>query len=165
MGNRREAKKIKRRNAQAAKHLEGHPAPREKQRIRAVARDNDNSALVRWSFQCVDTRPLLKSVHWSLSPEETAQVLGHLEHIQEKTWNECYQERAHGHKKNHSQPVKSLAKAAQVRLGELEVLHEELFRFRFNSTWRLWGYREGQKFYVLWFDRDHEVYPVGKKHT
>lgn len=34
--------------------------------------------------------------------------------------------------------------------------------FRVNGKMRLYGYRAQHYFYIVWFDRNHEVCPVGK---
>jgi hypothetical protein len=35
---------------------------------------------------------------------------------------------------------------------------EELYRFRFTGTQRIWGIRDRRTFRVLWWDPDHQVY-------
>jgi hypothetical protein len=40
-----------------------------------------------------------------------------------------------------------------------------MFRFRLAGERRLWGYRVGRTFHVVWWDWDHKVYPTEKKHT
>lgn len=36
----------------------------------------------------------------------------------------------------------------------------ELFEFRFSRRGRVFGYRTGQIFNIIWFDRNHEVNPM-----
>ncbi len=60
--------------------------------------------------------------------------------------------------KDHSDPLHKLCSKAQKRLGELSIDHDELFRFRFSGTERLWGVRDTDDFFVvLWWDPCHEV--------
>lgn len=37
---------------------------------------------------------------------------------------------------------------------------DELFRFRLGNLPRLWGILDGDIFYPVWWDPDHEVYPL-----
>jgi hypothetical protein len=66
--------------------------------------------------------------------------------------------------KHHYQGVDTLAAQAQARIvaAGLEEVVNEVFRFRLGSTKRLWGFVADAVFYVLWWDRDHKVYPVDR---
>ena len=75
------------------------------------------------------------------------------------TWGQIEQNR----KLNHSVAVGKLTGAAQRRLAELNQDDvDELFRFRFGSTGRLWGIRDQATFKVLWWDPHHKVCPSTK---
>lgn len=82
------------------------------------------------------------------------------------SWGEIEQHRTGGrtaHKKHHSQEISSLAPAAQAdaakaKLGE--TFGDEMFRFRLGGEQRLWGFRDGRVFHVIWWDPDHDVYPT-----
>lgn len=66
--------------------------------------------------------------------------------------------------KHHDQEISSLCSEARQRLAVLQLDREledaKLFRFRVGGTERLWGFRRGGCFYVLWWDPDHQVYPT-----
>ena len=86
-----------------------------------------------------------------------------------KTWNELLAERTHSggqmHRKHHAQAVETLEVAARQRITERkldEVFGDDIFRFRDGNMKRMWGFRDGQDFYVLWWDPNHLVYIVGK---
>lgn len=57
------------------------------------------------------------------------------------------------------------------RLNELyvndngEIFEDVIGRFRLNGKIRLYGFLRGHEFHILWWDRNHEVWPSRKKHT
>ena len=56
--------------------------------------------------------------------------------------------------------------AAQERLRELRLDdRDHISRLRMSGTGRLYGLRERERFYVLWWDPDHQIWPSRKKHT
>jgi len=60
-------------------------------------------------------------------------------------------------------PVGDLCAAAQDRLAELrQDDRDELWEIRITSEARLWGIREGDRFYLLWWDPEHEVCPSSR---
>lgn len=77
------------------------------------------------------------------------------------TWAQIEQNK----KNNHSVSVEDFVSAAQARIEELQLDVDELFRFRFTGTQRLWGIRDRERFKILWWDPDHKVCPSKKKHT
>ncbi|GAJ96191.1 hypothetical protein [Rhizobium rhizogenes] len=64
------------------------------------------------------------------------------------------------HKKHHSQPLDSLCEEAQLRWIEIGREEDELFRFRTGGKQRIWGFRTGHVFNVVWWDAEHQIYPV-----
>jgi len=64
------------------------------------------------------------------------------------------------HKKHHAQPLDSLCEEAQLRWIEIEREEDELFRFRTGGKQRIWGFRTGHVFNVVWWDSEHKIYPV-----
>jgi len=102
---------------------------------------------------------------WNLSSAEHQTFLDFLRDMQALRWNEIFRQAAGGHKKHHYQAADTLCRQAQDRLAELGLdLQEELFRFRLAGTVRVWGVFIGasHQFFLLWWDRDHQVYPTGK---
>ncbi len=64
------------------------------------------------------------------------------------------------HKKHHSQPFDSICNEAQDRWIEIGRVEDELFRFRTGGKQRIWGFRTGHVFNVVWWDAEHQIYPV-----
>lgn len=64
--------------------------------------------------------------------------------------------------RNHDHEVPELGKAAQNRIKQLPEAEERIFRFRLSNKTRLWGFRSGDLFRVLWYGPKHKVYPVGR---
>ncbi len=82
-------------------------------------------------------------------------------------WSELEAQRTGGksnrHRKHHDQPITSLVAEAQedIRRARLdETFGEDIFRFRISGEKRLWGFRSGRVFHVVWWDPDHRVYPT-----
>jgi hypothetical protein len=63
-------------------------------------------------------------------------------------------------------PVHKLCAAARKRLTEVELDDlDELWELRPQGKERIWGVLDGNVFYVLWWDPEHQVCPAPKKHT
>ncbi len=81
-------------------------------------------------------------------------------------WSEILQQRSGGHQKHHDQELSSIVQEAQDRwINDLGREEDMLFRFRTTGKGRIWGYRNGPHFSVVWWDAEHQVYPVEKKNT
>jgi hypothetical protein len=76
------------------------------------------------------------------------------------TWREIRQLTAGGHRRHHFQPVESVCQEAQNRFEDLQLDLEQLFRLRHGSTLRIWGHLVGPVFRIIWYDRQHRVYPT-----
>ena len=124
---------------------------------------------VRWTVAELDIPPGESLCRWSLEAKETKELLTFLESISRKTWKECLAETVmSGRKKrprNHDQHVSTLSVDAQKRIQALPSAEERVFRFRLSGETRLWGFRSGDLFRVLWYDPDHAVCPVEKRNT
>ena len=74
--------------------------------------------------------------------------------------------RKHG-TNNHFIKVEELSKVAKKRAVSISLNESEIFSLRFQGDARLWGVIEPEdntgKFYVIWFDPEHKVYPVKKR--
>ena len=67
---------------------------------------------------------------------------------------------------NHHQPIADLCTEAQKRLVTLKHQVEDyIYSLRVDGPGRIWGIRYGEEFHVLWWDPDHSVRPISKKHT
>lgn len=63
---------------------------------------------------------------------------------------------------NKYQPLDSLCDEAQIRWWDLELVSEfeDLFRFRLGSNKRAWGIRIQHHFYLVWYERNHQICPI-----
>lgn len=64
-------------------------------------------------------------------------------------------------------PIDKLPNRVAIdRLIELEYDDtDQISRLRVSGQGRLYGFRERERFYALWWDPQHEIYPSPKKHT
>jgi hypothetical protein len=65
-----------------------------------------------------------------------------------------------GHRMHHEMPTESICDEAQVRLMEIGHYVDNVFRFRLANMRRLWGYRIVNRFHIVWYDPQHNIYPV-----
>ena len=66
----------------------------------------------------------------------------------------------------HAIPVSQTSKEAKNRLAEIQLDDiDTLYSFRITQTCRLWCMKHENIMSVLWWDKSHEVYLVGKKGT
>jgi hypothetical protein len=97
--------------------------------------------------------------------DEWQHLLDFLCEMSRLTWKDIHGQTAGGHKKHHYHDPARIVSRAQQRLVELEIRDlfddSEFFRFRLQGKHRLWGYLRASVFYVLWWDHDHRVYPLG----
>lgn len=85
---------------------------------------------------------------------------------EKSTWQEILNQSSGGKKrikKQHHQEIATLVQEAQQRWIELDYEFDTAFRFRLAGTKRLWGYRIKNKFFIVWWDPTHKVYPTSKK--
>lgn len=121
---------------------------------------------VRWTAREIDDANGAKDGRrWDLNASETMELLKFLDELTGKTWGEWESETSNGRKRHHDHAVTDLTPVAQDRLRQLDENEERIFRFRLKGKCRLWGFRSGDLFRVLWYDPEHSVYPVSKRHT
>lgn len=105
---------------------------------------------------------------WDLPSDQAVSLIQFLDEASKKTWGELEAEETGGRrrrKKHHSQSIDTVVKHAQKRLETTNMIsegEEELFRFRLSGTQRLWGFRSGSLFRMIWWDPEHRVYPTEK---
>lgn len=61
---------------------------------------------------------------------------------------------------NHFAYISKLDKEAQKRAMELHLDVDELFSLRLTGTLRLYGILENGIFSIIWYDQNHEIYPL-----
>jgi len=102
----------------------------------------------KWGFNQLNEFPTIEDIHSKLKNFETM------------TWREIEG------KNNHYIDVKDICKEAQERLRQIKLdEYDTLFSFRLTGKKRLWGIRENEILYLLWWDPEHTVYPIEKSHT
>lgn len=84
------------------------------------------------------------------------QIIPFLHSTETRTWSEIYGARDTS---NHPMPVGNVERSARDRLlaiGRGE--YETLIQLNVRGGIRLWGIRDRQIFYLLWYDPEHTVY-------
>lgn len=63
---------------------------------------------------------------------------------------------------NKYQSLDSICDEAQIRWLDLDLVSqfEELFRFRLGTNRRAWGIRIQHHFYLVWYERHHQICPI-----
>jgi hypothetical protein len=65
------------------------------------------------------------------------------------------------HKKHHDMDISQICREAQNRWQEIGLFqYDTIFRFRLSGTQRIWGYRILRKFWLVWWDPIHKIYPL-----
>lgn len=94
------------------------------------------------------------------SKDTLVYIMEKLRNFETMTWREIDENRH-----NHPMPLEKIPKKARERLKERELDDQELYSFHLSAKERIWGIREREAFYIIWWDPEHTVYPVQKKHT
>ncbi|MFG6110643.1 hypothetical protein [Stenotrophomonas nematodicola] len=83
------------------------------------------------------------------------------------TWSEVDKMSSDGgHKMHHGHEISDLAGEAQERWKELgyEEFGDSVFRFRVGGQkCRAWGYTVQAHFYMVWWEREHNIYPTSQR--
>lgn len=87
-------------------------------------------------------------------------VIPKLQNFESQSWGEIETESNNNH---HSIEIDQLCPEARQRLPDTKCKDmEELFSLRLEGAFRVWGARREGVFEVLWYDPQHQVYPVVK---
>ncbi len=100
----------------------------------------------------------------SCTPEEIlTTVVRRLHAYEERTWGQLLGDTL----RNHQIPTSEIVRAAQRRLQEAwgEDLPDHIYSLAVDGKKRIWGIKQGTCYRVLWWDPDHEIYPVEKRRT
>lgn len=139
--------------------------PRQKQNPSAVSKTpkstpaSINSENFRWNTKTAD---LGGEYGWDRVELKTlfSEIIPKLQQYETMTWGEVEG------KKSHFIDVDNCSKEAQKRLKEIDLDDlEQLFSLRIGGRERVFGWRRGSVFYVLWWDPDHKIFPSKMKHT
>lgn len=120
-----------------------------------------------WSFSKCDFEHERWGVSCSMGSLDI--VLKYLKNLESMTWREILTTTAgrSNNTRNHEIECSLIIKEAQERLCELNLdEYDVLCSVACSGKERIWGIIEDEGvFSILWFDRNHEVYSVSKKHT
>lgn len=97
-----------------------------------------------------------------LDSDFTDIIKPYLEHPKNTKWGKLMGER-YGRKnktKHHHMYVTGIQEEVQDRWKYLELEHPELFTFRMSGKERIWGYRNFNKFFIVWWDPKHQLIPM-----
>ena len=124
------------------------------------------SQKVIWIFDNIDADGAF-AFNPSRSDFEAQVVLGKIISYSGMTWREIAE---HTHdeskSKHHFLDYEGLSDAAKKRLEAKKIGNdkwEQIFSFALTNKLRIIGLREDEKFHVLWYDPNHEVYPVKQR--
>ena len=109
--------------------------------------DTFNNASPSWCFRTCDSEA------WTFNADELMNdILPKLKEWETQTWNEIL---VHSKKNNHSIDTMTLNKIARDRLNKMRIEANAVVSLRLQGTHRLYGYRIGSVFYILWYDKNH----------
>lgn len=93
--------------------------------------------------------------------DQLLEIVEKLKNFETMTWGEI-----DSSNKNHLIPCDKITREARDRLAQLKLDDmEDIYSIRLKSRERIWGKREIEAFYIIWWDPDHTVYPVSPKNT
>ena len=100
-----------------------------------------------WCFRTCDKEL------WTFSADDfMKEILPKLKEWETQTWGEIL---IRAKKQNHSIDAEKLNKIARDRLTSLRIEVDAVVSLRMSGTHRLYGYRIGSVFYILWYDPNH----------
>lgn len=122
------------------------------------------SSRISW---CCTNADLKDSWSWgelrAWDPKEWDEIIHPpFKEFEKLTWQEVDSHSSDsGHKKHHSHDVADLCQEAQERWKALDFEQfDTIFRFRIGNVERVWGFILQAHFYIVWWDRRHNIYPT-----
>jgi hypothetical protein len=101
---------------------------------------------------------------WKIGEGDLKKIIAFLTEMERLTWAQVKAQmtggKRAGHRTHHSMLFDSLCPEAKRRLRECQLEGFDLFRFRLSQHERLWGVIYDEVFYPVWWDANHEVYPL-----
>jgi hypothetical protein len=159
-------KRSRRKNPTIDYRIEQQVKPQKTPKIQYTDAVNYDNLPPVWSFKRVE-----KEQMWMFKPEDFMSYLGDtlnpkcilskLAAFENMTWRQIKEQTYGGKGKssNHFVEVANLNKRAQLRLGQLQ-LTENIFSLRLGGKVRIYGVLQSQVLEILWYDPEHEIYPV-----
>lgn len=79
--------------------------------------------------------------------------------VETQTYNGASNQRKNLNKYQH---LSSICEEAQQRWQDIEIISqfEVLFRLRLGTSRRIWGVRVQHYFFIVWYERQHKIYPI-----
>lgn len=119
-----------------------------------------------WAFRRIDA----EHQRWGLdkNTQMLPDVLKYLKGLESQTWRSILTDTSGraDNTRNHAIGIDRLCKDAQKRAEEIKLDEfDELVSIAISGTGRVWGVLLDGVYYIVWFDPQHEVYPVTKQHT
>lgn len=150
-----------------APHLERQRVQDELSQPKA-ALGNFHSQLVTWCItqkDCEDQWSWHEARVWS-NKEWGNTIQPKFLDFAKKTWGEIkcmtYGKGKKRKKMHHAHSMSDLVDEAQGRWKEIGLEEfDAVFRFRLGATKRAWGYIVQSHFFLVWWERSHQIYPVG----
>ncbi len=103
---------------------------------------------------------------WS-DDEWKDEILRELESLSKLTWSEISRmetgegKRKKRRKRHHPQEVETIISEAKKRWRALDLEQFDVaYRFRLGGTKRIWGFQYSSHFYLVWYERNHLIYPT-----
>jgi hypothetical protein len=126
--------------------------------------DTPDAAHPSWRLSLLD---LEHAGNWSWGSADEGvvrQIITFVNEMERLTWAQIKaQTHSGGHFKHHAISIDSLCTEAKRRLQDLRLDDlDELFAFRLGSRRRLWGAVHNGVFYPVWWDADHQTYPLSR---
>lgn len=102
-----------------------------------------------------------ESREWT-SDEWSTDISNGLNNLENLDWSEIQKMNSDtGHLMHHDQEVTTLCDEAVERWIELEYdQFDTVFRFRLGNRKRAWGIENQGHFYLIWYERNHQIYPT-----
>ncbi|WP_294900572.1 hypothetical protein [Tatumella sp. UBA2305] len=112
-----------------------------------------------WSWRCGDD--LTEPRKWS-DEEWLDPITSNLNNLEGLDWAEIQRMVSDtSHLMHHDHNIGDLCDEAIQRWFDLELDEfETIFRFRLGNKKRAWGIELRGHFYLIWYERDHKIYPV-----
>lgn len=112
-----------------------------------------------WSFKYLDN----SYDKWQI--ESTQELLSELKSYEGLTWQDIMSASGGKRKGNgsnsHYIAISEICREAQQRLIAIKLDAEDtLFSLRIGSKKRLWGLLRSRAFEMIWYDKNHEIYPL-----
>jgi hypothetical protein len=120
-----------------------------------------------WSFKYCD----FEYVKWCFAESDQIRgVLKKLKAYEHQTWGDICQALGKRNTLHHrvwatEMCTEAFKRIQELNLTKLEFYRDSLFSFHLEGKNRLWGIINEGVYFIIWYDPNHEVYPVSKKFT